>query len=241
LSGFCDLKERTILEREQLDASPAMRLAYRTALQRAHVSPADVDVFDLYSCFPIAVFNACESLGISPEDPRGLTVTGGLPFFGGPGNNYSMHGIVAVVRRLRDIPDGIGVVGANGGFLSKHSVGVYGRKMPRHDWLFHADNQIQKELDEAPTPNLEMAPEGEAFVESYSVTYRKGLPNRAHVIARLSSTNSRFLAVTDPTDGETPCLVAGQDFLGKPIYVTSEGLGNRFSLTADGLRAFKTL
>jgi acetyl-CoA C-acetyltransferase len=240
LSGSCDLKERTILEREPLDASPAMRLAYRTALQRARVSIDDVDVFDLYSCFPIAVFNACESLGLSPDDPRGLTVTGGLPFFGGPGNNYSMHGIVSVVRRLRDIPDGIGVVGANGGFLSKHSIGVYSRKMPRHGWLFHADHQIQQDLDEAPSPNLEMAPEGEAVVESYSVACRNGLPKRAHVIARLCMTNARFLAVTDASDRETPCLIADQDFLGKTIYVTSEGLGNRFSLTADGLGAFKT-
>jgi acetyl-CoA C-acetyltransferase len=230
LKGSCDLKERTILERPQLDGSPAMRMAYRTALQRAQVSPDDVDVFDLYSCFPIAVFNACESLGISPEDPRGLTVTGGLPYFGGPGNNYSMHGIVSVVRHLREIPAGIGVVGANGGFLSKHSIGVYSREMPPNGWVFHADNQIQMALDEAPAPDLDMAPEGEAVVESYSVTYRKGSPARAHVIGRLCRTNARFLAVTDASDRETPCLIADQDFLDKIIEVTSDGVGNRFSL-----------
>ena len=36
--------------------------------------------------------------------PRGLTVTGGLPYFGGPGNNYSTHGIAEMVARCRAAP-----------------------------------------------------------------------------------------------------------------------------------------
>ena len=237
LRGCCDLKERLILERQRLDTSPAMRMAYQTALDRAGVSVDDVDVFDLYSCFPIAVFNACESLGISTDDPRGLTVTGGLAYFGGAGNNYSMHGIVSVIHRLRSLPKGIGVVGANGGFLSKHSIGIYCREMPPHRWVFHDDSQLQRKLDEAPAPELDTAPEGEAVIEAYSVTYGKGQPVRTHVIARLRETNARFLAGTDASDLQTPRLIADKDFLGKTIYVTCEGKGNRFALTPEGLGA----
>jgi Thiolase-like protein type 1 additional C-terminal domain len=47
----------------------------------------------------VPVFNVCEGLGLAFDDPRGLTVTGGLPFFGGPGNNYSMHAIAETVQR----------------------------------------------------------------------------------------------------------------------------------------------
>ena len=68
--------------------APSAGLALRTALERAEMSAADIDLFDFYSCFPIAVSNAIAGLGVDPADPRGLTLTGGLPYFGGPGNSY---------------------------------------------------------------------------------------------------------------------------------------------------------
>ena len=46
---------------------------------------ADVAAFDLYSCFPSAVEVAMKEIGIAEDDPRPISVTGGLPFFGGPG------------------------------------------------------------------------------------------------------------------------------------------------------------
>ncbi len=98
----------------------------RRALEAAGASLADIAAFDLYSCFPIAVFNICDALGLAPDDPRGLTVTGGLPFFGGAGNNYSMHAIASMVAQAAPrMPGALGLVGANGGFLTKYSVGVY--------------------------------------------------------------------------------------------------------------------
>ena len=233
LNAYCDLRERVILERQDLGTSPAMQLAYRTALDRAGMSVDDVDVFDIYSCFPVAVFNACEGLGLDTHDPRGLTVTGGLPFFGGPGNNYSMHGIVSVVRRLRQTDNGIGMVGANGGFLSKHSVGVYTRRTPRDEWSDYDDSALQKVLDDAPAPKIASAPEGEAVIESYSVTYANGKPARAHVIGRLCENDARFLGVTDISDRDIPRLMVEEDFLDRTIFVTSKGRGNRFKLSAE--------
>ena len=113
------------MSRQDLGASPAARLACREALGAAHVTLDDIALFDLYSCFPIAVFNVCDGLGLSPQDPRGLTVTGGLPYFGGPGNSYSTHAIASMVEKLRERRDTFGLVGANGGHMSKYAVGVY--------------------------------------------------------------------------------------------------------------------
>lgn len=48
------------------------------------------------------MFVICEALGLSGDDPRGLTLTGGLPYFGGPGNSYSAHGIAETVVQMRD-------------------------------------------------------------------------------------------------------------------------------------------
>ena len=64
----------------------------------------DVTVLDLYSCFPVAVSSVLDGLDLAADDPRGLTLTGGLPFFGGAGNNYSMHAIAEAVAALPDRP-----------------------------------------------------------------------------------------------------------------------------------------
>ncbi|NED69845.1 acetyl-CoA acetyltransferase, partial [Streptomyces sp. SID10244] len=67
------------------------------ALDVAEIGLDDVSFVDIYSCFPIAVSNVIDPLGITGDDARGLTLTGGLPFFGGPGNNYSLHAIAEAV------------------------------------------------------------------------------------------------------------------------------------------------
>ena len=62
----------------------------------------DIELLDIYSCFPSAVELAAEALGLATDDRRGLTVTGGLPYFGGPGNNYTTHGIATLTDLLRE-------------------------------------------------------------------------------------------------------------------------------------------
>src|SRR5262249_39061000 len=125
LHGHADLRERTLMERADLSSSPASVIAARHALEIAGITTADLAWIDLYSCFPAPVFNICDGLGLAPDDPRGLTLTGGLPFFGGAGNNYSMHAIAEIVQRTRSHPGSFGFVGANGGIMGKYSVGVY--------------------------------------------------------------------------------------------------------------------
>ena len=71
-------------------------MSLTAALDAAGIAADDLGLIDLYSCFPIAVEVAAKGLGIELDDPRGLTITGGLPFFGGPGNNYSLHAIATL-------------------------------------------------------------------------------------------------------------------------------------------------
>ena len=79
------------------------------ALRTADIDMDDVATFDLYSCFPFPVFVVCDSFGLANDDPRGLTLTGGLPYFGGPGNSYSLHGIAETVAQMRDRPGAFGL------------------------------------------------------------------------------------------------------------------------------------
>ena len=100
--GHADMIEQAMLDRADLGASPASVMAAREALRVAGIGVDDMATFDLYSCFPFPVFVICEALGIAGDDPRGLTLTGGLPYFGGPGNSYSLHGIAETVARCAD-------------------------------------------------------------------------------------------------------------------------------------------
>ena len=86
--------------RPDLWRSPAMAGAARGALGGTAVD--DVGHLDLYSCFAASLGFARDALGIS--DDRPLTVTGGLPYHGGPGSNYATHALAAMAETLRDDP-----------------------------------------------------------------------------------------------------------------------------------------
>jgi acetyl-CoA C-acetyltransferase len=174
LHGHADLRERMLLERADLGASPAAALAVRHALEVAGIEAADLATIDLYSCFPIAVFAVTDAIGLAPDDPRGLTVTGGLPFFGGPGNNYSMHAIAETVQRLRAQPGAFGLVGANGGFLSKYSAGVYSTTPA--PWRPDRSAELQAELDARPAPPVAVVADGPATVETCTIVRGRGGP-----------------------------------------------------------------
>ena len=183
-------------DRPNLHASLALTLAGRRALEMARVTIDEIDWFDLYSCFPCAVELACDALGIDEDDPRPLTVTGGLPYFGGPGNNYSMHAIAAMVERLRREPQRKGLVSAMGWYATKHSLGLYSGAPPEHEWRRLDSAADQVELDDAPHPTLVEA-DGRGTVEGYSVGFdRAGEPEAAIVVGRLEE-GSRFIANTE--------------------------------------------
>jgi acetyl-CoA C-acetyltransferase len=229
LHGQADLVERTLLQRRELGQAPSAVAAVRHALKVARVDVDDIDFFDLYSCFPIAVFNIIDALGLSASDPRGLTLTGGLPFFGGAGNNYSMHAIAEAVARVRSRAGSFALVSANGGMLSKTSVGVYSTtptaRRPDHSAL------LQREIDDADAPAVTERATGWATIETYTVAYgRKG--TTGFVIGRLKSDNSRFVAkVADEDDELLGMLQSADEPVGQPIYVSALDAGNRVGLS----------
>lgn len=193
LHGGADAKERIVMERQDLSKSKASVRTIERALEVANLALSDIDVIDLYSCFPIAVFNITDAFGLKADDPRGLTVTGGLPFFGGAGNNYSMHAIATMVQRLRSAPGKFGLVAANGGFLSKYSVGVYSTRPAA--WKGFDSKALQAEVDGWAAPSIDPHPTGRATVETYTVDY-SGPEPRGLLIGRTAA-DARFVALAD--------------------------------------------
>ncbi|MBK0870662.1 enoyl-CoA hydratase/isomerase family protein [Saccharopolyspora sp. HNM0986] len=233
LHGTADLRERELMERADLSSSPASVLAVRHALDVAGIDIADVSTLDLYSCFPIAVFNICDGLGLDPADARGLTLTGGLPFFGGAGNNYSMHAIAEAVARLRADPGTYALVGANGGSLSKYSAGVYSTTPT--GWRGDRSAQLQAEIDAWPAPEEALQADGWATVETCTVKHGKDGHRTGIVIGRLEGDDRRFIATTE--DAETLDLLSTGEPIGARVYARSFGFGNRVTTTEQRMDA----
>jgi acetyl-CoA C-acetyltransferase len=225
LHGHADMIEQAMLDRVDLSAGPASVMAAEEALRVAGLGVDDMATFDLYSCFPFPVFVICEALGLSGDDPRGLTLTGGLPYFGGPGNSYSLHGIAETVVEMRDKPGKFGFVGANGGILSKYSVGIYSTEPV--GWRTDRSVELKEQIAALPKVEVTKDPDGAATIETYSVRYdwpiRTGI-----IVGRLDSDGSRFMATTD--DDDLVALMSDGDPLGANISVWSTENGNRASL-----------
>jgi len=204
-----------VTERPALHASPAIRAASRQALAMAGKRLDQIDVIDLYSCFASAVQIGCAEIGLAEDDPRGLTITGGLPYFGGPGNNYVTHSISELLRRLRARPGAFGLVTANGNYVTKHAFGVYSTAAPAGPWRREAPSLLQAQLDALPKAPFTETPQGAASIETYTVMHGRAGPEFAVIFGRLHATGQRFIAnlADDPVG---LWALQNRDSLGRP-------------------------
>jgi acetyl-CoA C-acetyltransferase len=194
--------------RDRIDyhSSVGMVAAFEEALEQAAVEPDVLGPVDLYSCFPVAPQFAARILGLPTDGSHPLTVTGGLPYFGGPGNDYAMHAIATMVERLRAMPESFGLVSALGWYMTKHAVGIYA--LPHPECVERAD--------------------GHARVETYTVLHdREGEACDAIVVARLTD-GRRVFANVDP-DRNVFATFERDEMVGTDGYVRTALDGrNRF-------------
>ncbi|MBU0996016.1 MAG: acetyl-CoA acetyltransferase [Proteobacteria bacterium] len=212
--------------RPELFTSPALENAGKLALEQAGLSINDIDVFDFYNCFPCAVEIAKNALGVSIDDKREISLTGGLAYFGGPGNNYSLHSISNVVNYIRATLGKKALVTALGWFNTKWSVGVYGKEKGAFPWHDRDDSAIQEQIEQAALPDPIEQAEGILEIESYIIVYEKsGLPHHMTVTGRLENGRRAFAFMFGPPEVlsrfETHCPI------GKKGKVTYEPEGGR--------------
>ncbi len=227
LTAYADADELTVSERPRLATSQAQGKALKYVLEEASLSPEEIDLIDLYSCFPIAVTSTCEHLGITPQSSQQLTLTGGLPFFGGPGNNYSLHAIAEVIRRLRGKKSGDALVVANGGYLSKHSIGSYSRVAPTA-WTPSNFRLNSTRTDKVP---LIESLNGQGRIESYSAIYQKNEPSGGFIIGRTLGSEERFLAISKSGDEKTSSVLFSEQPIGVEVTVSNGAGINTFTVT----------
>lgn len=215
-----------VSERVNYYSSPAIRTMGQKAFAMAGKTVADMSFFDLYSCFPSAVEIGCAELGLAEDDPRGLTVTGGLPYFGGAGNNYVMHSIVTMMNKVRAKPGSFGLVTASGWYVTKHALGVYSTTPVKGPWKREDPKSYQRDIDAMAHPEVEAKPEGEGTVETYTVMHDRNGPKMGIIVGRLAN-GKRFLAHT-PDDPATLNDLMAREALNRRGRVTPGEKTNLF-------------
>jgi acetyl-CoA C-acetyltransferase len=208
-----------LTHRMDLCSSPAIRLASRHALSLANVAVDDVAHIDLYSCFPCAVQIAAAEIGLPISDPdRALTLTGGLGFAGGPGNNYGSHAIATMATNLRS-DGGLGLVTGLGWYSTKHSIGLWSDR-PGADGF--RSGSVQSEVDSL--PQRSPAPSGEdadGVIETYTVMVDRGGEPDLGIVAMLTSDEARLWGTI--TDADTLSLLMAEEGCGRRVRIRADG------------------
>ena len=227
LHGCADAYDHWFIsDRKDFHSSHAMRLVGEEVLEMADCSLDDIGAFDIYSCFPSAVQIACEEMGIALDDPRGLTVTGGLPYFGGPGNNYVTHSIAEMMNTVRAKPGIKGLVTSNGNYITKQSAGIYSTDEPEKPFAPKDPDIYQSVINSTKGREAVETANGSATVETYSVVHDRAGPSFAIVMGILDD-GSRFIANT-PDNPDLLAEMVANDHLGAAGKVVSN----------DGLNVF---
>jgi acetyl-CoA C-acetyltransferase len=168
-------------------------------------------------------------LGLPEDGSQALTVTGGLPYFGGPGNNYSMHALVEMAQRLRG-SEQRALVTANGGILSKHAAAILAA-VPNAGGAQPLDLTTPEalEIDRSDIPSVPMAEAPESgTVLSYTVIFERNKPDRAVILGETEA-GERFLANSE--DEATVESFKQSSPVGKPATISSNEGRNSFRLS----------
>jgi len=146
---------------------------------------------------PVVVHFARDALDMTADDSRPLTLTGGLPYHGGPASNYLGHSIGAAVEDLRADAGSYAMVSGVGMHMTKHVYGVYSTEPSP---VSPPDPGLQAALDAAhPARPVVAEHEGKGTVAAYSVVHgREAGPEWALLIVDVDGANRTYAKSTDP-------------------------------------------
>jgi acetyl-CoA C-acetyltransferase len=204
-----------VSERQSLAASPAIAACGRAVFELTGTTVDDVRWIDLYSCFPSAVQLGADALGIDAWDAsRVPTLTGGLTFAGGPGNDYVTHSIATCAMRLREDPGSLGLVTALGWYATKHAIGLYSSAPPPGGGF--AWRSAQAEVDALPRRQA-VDHTGPATVEAYTVLHERDGSRSRGIAALLLDDGRRTWSTTD--DAALMAAMVDGDLCGRRAQV----------------------
>lgn len=203
--------------RARLHECIGARVAGQTALAGAGLRAQEVDLVELYSCFPIAVESYAEALGLSLDRP--LTLTGGMSFAGGPYNNYELQSTARAAELLRAGQGRTALVSCVSGVLTKQGFGLWGVEPPR-DGFVHADVSDEVAAQAQARQVLDQYT-GPARVAGCTVLHGRGQPARGVVLVDAPG-GRRALATTE--DAAWVARLQQEEWIGRDVRIAGQEL-----------------
>ncbi len=207
------------MARDRYDQSPSMEVCLKRTLEFNEVTAADLDLVELYSCFPCVPKMARRVIGWPVEKPA--TVFGGLTFGGGPIGNYMAHAVAEMVDSLRAGEGKTGLLFANGGFATHNHAIVLGMEpLPGAGEAHAFDLQAEADAARGPVPELVKDYTGPAEVETYTVFYNRDGSAKAGVVVAKTPAGTRTLVKVTAEDAETIAFLS--DGRAEPVGTAGE-------------------
>tara|TARA_B100001094_G_scaffold233911_1_gene228826 strand:+ start:2045 stop:3493 length:1449 start_codon:yes stop_codon:yes gene_type:complete len=198
------------LQRPDLINPIGMKLAANFILDICKENKLKVDDYDLYSCFPVAVQMFAKSLGLNSNSQ--MTITGGMPFAGGPLNSYVLHSTVKLISRIRERKNGLGIITGVSGMMTKQSYALWS-KNPDISFT-HKDFTDNAKHLEKPV-EISNQQKGEGRIIGYTIIKKDDL---SKAIMFLSTTNDEKRKLITSSDESIIKLMEKKEWVGKKVY-----------------------
>ena len=182
----------TTLQRPNLIEPAGMHLAANFILNICNKNNLIPNLYDLYSCFPVAIQMFAKSLNLN--DIKDKTITGAMPFAGGPLNSYVLHSTAKLIEKLRE-NNGIGIVTGVSGMMTKQSYALWSKN--KEIDFTHKDVTKDAEIIEKPLELSEFE-DGEGKIVGYTVINKKDI-NKAIIYVETINNKRKLITSSDKT------------------------------------------
>jgi len=212
-----------LAQQRLLYTHPGTVLSGERALALAGVSARDVDAAELYSCFPAAIQSFARDLDVAETCP--WTVTGAMPFAGGPYNSSSLEGIARMVEVLRAAERNngserrIGLVSNLSGIFAKQACALFSNR-PNPEGFRYEDITAEVAACDVPVP-LDGDYVGPAVIVGCTVVFVGGMPS--HAIAICDTPGGRRTVVRTEDQALLESMTR-EEFCGRVVQVAGAAL-----------------
>ena len=198
-----------IQQRPKLYESLGMIYAAKSINKMMKKLDIRLDAYDLYSCFPAAVKMFSKSLELGSEIPK--TITGSMPYAGGPLNSFVIHSTVKMIQKIRALEVRHGLVTGVSGMMTKQSFCVWGKEYQKQ-FIFD-DVTERAKLDENPVELSNIA-EGEGEIIGYTII--QGSDNAPKAVLYLDD-EKKHRKVVSSLDKNFINLLMEEEWVGKKV------------------------
>ena len=200
--------------RADLIRSPGADATARAVIEAGGIAAADIDLIELYSCFPIAVDTFADALGLSQD--RDMTITGSMAFAGGPYNNYFLQATARAAQLLRAGAGRTALLSCVSGILTKQAFALWSNE-PSQNRFVSRDVSAEVAAAAAELPVV-LDYSGGGRIAGCTVLHARGEQPRA--VALIDTDHgARAIAVSNADE-----IIAGmqsEEWVGRRVHITA--------------------